>query len=93
MDTLRGKNGFDVPNRDRCAIRSGLAPSGGRLSCTKPRQRLVLALWASILKHLTHVQSDELPSSALELDIFEADAIALQKWIAEFRSRASYLAH
>ena len=36
-----------------------------------------------------HAQSEELPSSALELEIFEADAIALQKWIAEFGSRAS----
>jgi hypothetical protein len=36
-----------------------------------------------------HAQSEELPSSALELDVFEADVIALQKWIAEFGSRAS----
>ena len=36
-----------------------------------------------------HAQSEELPSSALELDVFEADVLALQKWIAEFGSRAS----
>ncbi|POF87235.1 AAA family ATPase [Pseudomonas putida] len=36
-----------------------------------------------------HAQSDEFPSSALELDIFEADALALQKWIAGFVSRAA----
>ncbi|MFS2160175.1 hypothetical protein ACCD10_22880 [Pseudomonas sp. Pseusp122] len=36
-----------------------------------------------------HAQSEELPSSALELDIFEADVLALQKWITEFGSRAS----
>ncbi|MBD8617141.1 hypothetical protein IFT69_25880 [Pseudomonas putida] len=36
-----------------------------------------------------HAQSDELSSSALELDVFEADVIALQKWLAEFSSRAS----
>ncbi|MBX8521400.1 hypothetical protein K5D37_17180 [Pseudomonas cichorii] len=36
-----------------------------------------------------HAQSDELSSSALELDVFEADVLALQKWIAEFGSRAS----
>lgn len=36
-----------------------------------------------------HAQSDELPSSALELDVFEADVLALQEWIAEFGSRAS----
>lgn len=36
-----------------------------------------------------HAQSEELPSSALELDIFEADVLALQKWIAEFGSRPS----
>lgn len=36
-----------------------------------------------------HAQSEEMPSSALELDVFEADVTALQKWIAEFGSRAS----
>lgn len=36
-----------------------------------------------------HAQSDEKSSSTLELDVFEADAVALQKWIAEFGSRAS----
>ena len=36
-----------------------------------------------------HAQSDELYSSALELDVFETDVLALQKWIAEFGSRAS----
>ncbi|KPB81758.1 Uncharacterized protein AC505_2485 [Pseudomonas syringae pv. maculicola] len=36
-----------------------------------------------------HAQSDELSSSALELDVFEADVIALQKWLAEFSSRAT----
>jgi len=36
-----------------------------------------------------HAQSDEKSSSTLELDVFEADAIALQKWIAEFGSRTS----
>ncbi|WP_375140009.1 hypothetical protein [Pseudomonas viridiflava] len=36
-----------------------------------------------------HAQSDELPSSALDLDVFEADVLALQKWIAEFGSRSS----
>lgn len=36
-----------------------------------------------------HAQSDELSSSALELDVFEADVLALQKWIAEFGSRSS----
>ncbi|GID06843.1 hypothetical protein [Pseudomonas sp. 008] len=36
-----------------------------------------------------HAQSDELPSSTLELDVFEADVLALQKWIAEFGSRTS----
>lgn len=36
-----------------------------------------------------HAQADELPSNALELDVFEADVLALQKWIAEFGSRTS----
>ena len=36
-----------------------------------------------------HAQSDEKSSSTLELDVFEADAVALQKWIAEFGSRAA----
>ncbi|KEX95410.1 hypothetical protein HA62_24785 [Pseudomonas putida] len=36
-----------------------------------------------------HAQSDEKSSSTLELDVFEADAISLQKWIAEFGSRTS----
>ncbi|WP_225835354.1 AAA family ATPase [Pseudomonas sp. MM211] len=36
-----------------------------------------------------HAQSDEKSSSTLELDVFEADAVALQKWITEFGSRAS----
>lgn len=36
-----------------------------------------------------HAQSDEKSSSTLELDVFEADAVALQKWIAEFGSRTS----
>lgn len=36
-----------------------------------------------------HAQSDELSSSALELDVFETDVLALQKWIAEFGSRTS----
>ena len=36
-----------------------------------------------------HAQSDEKSSSTLELDVFETDAIALQKWIAEFVSRAA----
>ncbi|WP_329602636.1 hypothetical protein [Pseudomonas putida] len=34
-----------------------------------------------------HAQSDELPSSALDLTVFEADVTTLQKWIAEFSSR------
>ncbi|MNH24110.1 hypothetical protein D3C79_840270 [compost metagenome] len=34
-----------------------------------------------------HAQSDELPSSALDLRVFEADVTALHKWIAEFSSR------
>lgn len=34
-----------------------------------------------------HAQSDELPSSALDLRGFEADVTALHKWIAEFSSR------
>ncbi|MEN2508601.1 AAA family ATPase [Stutzerimonas stutzeri] len=34
-----------------------------------------------------HAQSDELPSNALELAVFEADLTALQNWIAEFSSR------
>ncbi|WP_286976045.1 hypothetical protein [Pseudomonas sp.] len=36
-----------------------------------------------------HAQSEEMPSSALELDVFEADVTALQKWIGEFTSRTS----
>ncbi|AKJ98758.1 hypothetical protein V3H56_21600 [Pseudomonas sp. MS646] len=36
-----------------------------------------------------HAQSDEKPSSALELDVFEADVTALQRWITDFGSRAS----
>ena len=36
-----------------------------------------------------HAQSDEKSSGTLELDVFEADAVALQKWIAEFGSRTS----
>lgn len=36
-----------------------------------------------------HAQSDELSSSALELDVFEADVLAIKKWIAEFGSRTS----
>ncbi len=35
-----------------------------------------------------HAQSEEMPSSALELDVFEADVTGLQRWIAEFGSRA-----
>ncbi|VVQ25757.1 AAA family ATPase [Pseudomonas fluorescens] len=35
-----------------------------------------------------HAQSDEKSSSALELDVFEADVTSLQRWIAEFGSRA-----
>lgn len=34
-----------------------------------------------------HAQSDELPSNALELAVFEADVTALQNWIADFSSR------
>ena len=36
-----------------------------------------------------HSQSEEKPSSALELDVFEADLTALQQWIGEFTSRIS----
>ncbi|VVQ35691.1 AAA family ATPase [Pseudomonas fluorescens] len=36
-----------------------------------------------------HAQSEEMPSSALELAVFEADVIALQNWMTEFGSRAS----
>ncbi|WP_254658347.1 AAA family ATPase [Pseudomonas lundensis] len=36
-----------------------------------------------------HAQSDEKPSSSLELDVFEADVKALQSWITEFGSRAA----
>lgn len=36
-----------------------------------------------------HAQSEEMPSSALELEVFEADVTSLQRWIAEFGSRAS----
>ena len=36
-----------------------------------------------------HAQSEEMPSSALELDVFETDVTALQRWITEFGSRAS----
>ncbi|MFA7892120.1 AAA family ATPase [Pseudomonas putida] len=35
-----------------------------------------------------HAQSDELPSSAVDLKIFEADLTALQAWIAEFSKRS-----
>ncbi|MEW9678478.1 hypothetical protein [Pseudomonas sp. TE50-2] len=34
-----------------------------------------------------HAQSEELPSSALELVVFEADVTALHNWIAEFSAR------
>ncbi|WP_024780669.1 AAA family ATPase [Pseudomonas corrugata] len=34
-----------------------------------------------------HAQSEELPSSALELAVFEADVTALHNWIAEFSAR------
>ncbi|WP_448125519.1 AAA family ATPase [Pseudomonas veronii] len=36
-----------------------------------------------------HAQSDEKPSSTLELDVFEADVTALQRWITEFGARAA----
>lgn len=36
-----------------------------------------------------HAQSDELSSSALDLDVFESDVTGLQKWLAEFSSRIS----
>lgn len=36
-----------------------------------------------------HAQSDEKPSSILELDVFEADVTALQRWITEFGARAA----
>lgn len=36
-----------------------------------------------------HAQSEEMPSSALELDDFEADANALHAWITEFGSRTA----
>ncbi|WP_234452930.1 hypothetical protein [Pseudomonas sp. SW-3] len=36
-----------------------------------------------------HAQSEEMPSSGLELDVFEADVTALYNWITEFGSRAS----
>jgi hypothetical protein len=36
-----------------------------------------------------HAQSEEMPSSGLELDVFEADVTALYNWITEFGSRPS----
>ena len=36
-----------------------------------------------------HSQSDELPSNALELDVFETDVTALNNWLKEFGSRAA----
>jgi hypothetical protein len=36
-----------------------------------------------------HAQSEEMPSSGLELDVFEADANALHAWITEFGSRTA----
>lgn len=36
-----------------------------------------------------HSQSDELPSNALELDVFETDVTALNDWLKEFGSRAA----
>lgn len=43
---IKGKNGLNALNRDHYTVRFGLAPSGGRLSCTEPRLRRVLALRA-----------------------------------------------
>ena len=36
-----------------------------------------------------HAQSDEKSSGTLELDVFEADVTALQRWITEFGARAA----